>query len=30
MSQEAFATFYRQEIAKWKKLSADLNIRVEQ
>jgi len=30
MSQEAFAAFYRQEIAKWKKLSADLNIRVEQ
>ncbi len=30
MSQEAFATFYRQEVAKWKKLSADLNIRVEQ
>ncbi|MDH4392149.1 MAG: tripartite tricarboxylate transporter substrate binding protein [Aquabacterium sp.] len=30
MTQEAFATFYRQEIAKWKKLSADLNIRVEQ
>lgn len=30
MAQEAFAAFYRQEIAKWKKLSADLNIRVEQ
>jgi len=30
MSQPVFATFYRQEIAKWKKLSADLNIRVEQ
>ncbi len=29
MTQEAFAAFYRQEIAKWKKLSADLNIRVE-
>ena len=30
MSQEAFAAFYRGEVAKWKKLSADLNIRVEQ
>jgi tripartite-type tricarboxylate transporter receptor subunit TctC len=30
MSQPAFADFYRQEVAKWKKLSADLNIRVEQ
>ncbi|MES2716148.1 MAG: tripartite tricarboxylate transporter substrate binding protein [Pseudomonadota bacterium] len=30
MSQPAFADFYRQEIAKWKKLSADNNIRVEQ
>lgn len=30
MSQAAFADFYRQEIAKWKKLSADTGIRVEQ
>ena len=30
MTQPAFADFYRQEIAKWKKLSADNNIRVEQ
>ena len=30
MSQEAFADFYRREIAKWKKLSADTGIRVEQ
>ncbi len=30
MTQEAFAAFYRQEIAKWKKLSTELNIRVEQ
>jgi tripartite-type tricarboxylate transporter receptor subunit TctC len=30
MSQPAFADFFRQEIAKWKKLSADNNIRVEQ
>ena len=29
MTQPAFADFYRQEIAKWKKLSADTNIRVE-
>lgn len=29
MTQPAFADFYRQEIAKWKKLSADNNIRVE-
>ena len=29
MAQDAFAAFYRQEIAKWKKLSTDLNIRVE-
>lgn len=30
MTQPAFADFYRQEIAKWKKLSAENNIRVEQ
>jgi tripartite-type tricarboxylate transporter receptor subunit TctC len=30
MTQPAFADFYRQEIAKWKKLSADTGIRVEQ
>lgn len=30
MTQPAFADFYRQEIAKWKKLSVDNNIRVEQ
>ena len=30
MTQPAFADFFRQEIAKWKKLSADNNIRVEQ
>lgn len=30
MTPPAFADFYRQEIAKWKKLSADNNIRVEQ
>ena len=30
MTQAAFADFYRQEIAKWKKLSADTGIRVEQ
>ena len=30
MAQPAFADFFRQEIAKWKKLSADNNIRVEQ
>ena len=30
MTQPAFADFYRQEIGKWKKLSADNNIRVEQ
>jgi tripartite-type tricarboxylate transporter receptor subunit TctC len=30
MTQEAFADFYRQEIAKWKKMSADTGIRVEQ
>jgi tripartite-type tricarboxylate transporter receptor subunit TctC len=30
MTQPAFADFYRQEIVKWKKLSADSNIRVEQ
>ena len=29
MTQEAFANFYRGEIAKWKKLSADTGIRVE-
>lgn len=30
MTQPAFADFYRQEIAKWKKLSTDTGIRVEQ
>lgn len=30
MTQPAFADFFRQEIAKWKKLSAEHNIRVEQ
>jgi len=30
MTQPAFADFYRQEIAKWKKLSVENNIRVEQ
>jgi tripartite-type tricarboxylate transporter receptor subunit TctC len=30
MTQPAFADFFRQEIGKWKKLSADNNIRVEQ
>ncbi len=30
MSQEAFAEFYRREIAKWKRMSAETGIRVEQ
>lgn len=30
MPQPVFADFFRQEIAKWKKLSAEYNIRVEQ
>ncbi len=30
MTQPAFADFYRQKIAKWKKLSTDTDIRVEQ